>query len=268
MRLWSQGEARVVCNSQPGAGEPALAAVGYQVTDPAAAAERAERLLAPRVHRTTYAGEEELRAVAAPDGTEVYLGRRAGWVDEFDGGRPARDTEVVTTIDHVNLVQPWQHYDEAVLFHASLLALETQSSTEVAGPAGLVRSQVMRSTDGRVRMPLNLLPVGHPGLAQHVAFACDDVLGLGRAAVARGLRPLTVPGNYYDDLAARFDLDPDLLERMREVGVLYDRDEGGEFLHLYTATVGGVFFEAVERRGDYDGYGAPNAPVRMAAQLG
>ena len=268
VRLWSQGEARVVCTSQPGADEPALAAVGYQVADPAAAAERAERLLAPRVHRTTYAGEEELRAVAAPDGTEVYLGRHAGWVDEFDGGRPARDPEVVTTIDHVNLVQPWQHYDEAVLFHASLLALETQSSTEVAGPAGLVRSQVMRSTDGSVRMPLNLLPVGHPGLAQHVAFACDDVLGLARAAMARGLRPLAVPGNYYDDLAARFDLDPDLLQRMREVGVLYDRDGGGEFLHLYTRTVGGVFFEAVERRGGYDGYGAPNAPVRLAAQLG
>ena len=155
-----------------------------------------------------------------------------------------------------------------MLFHASLLSLETQSSTEVAGPAGLVRSQVMRSTDGRVRMPLNLLPVGHPGLAQHVAFACDDLLGLARAAVDRGLRPLPVPGNYYDDLAARFDLEPELLERMREVGVLYDRDDDGEFLQLYTRSVGGVFLEVVERRGGYDGYGAPNAPVRLAAQLG
>ncbi len=267
VRLWTRGDARVVCNQQAGAGEARLAAVGYQVADPDAAARRAERLLAPRVHRTTYAGEEELRAVAAPDGTEVFLGRRAGWVDEFDGGRPRRDGVGVTAIDHVNLVQPWQHYDEAVLFHTSLLSLETQSSTEVAGPAGLVRSQVMRSADGRVRMPLNLLPVGHPGLAQHVALACDDVLGLAREAVARGLRPLPVPGNYYDDLAARFALDGELIERMREVGVLYDRDADGEFLHLYTRSVGGVFFEVVERRGGYDGYGAPNAPVRLAAQL-
>ena len=268
VRLWTRGEARVVVNELPGAGEAALAAVGYQVADPDAAAVRAERLLAPRVHRTTYAGEEELRGVTAPDGTEVFLGRQAGWLAEFDGGRPARDTRGVTAIDHVNLVQPWQHYDEAVLFHASLLSLETQSSTEVAGPAGLVRSQVMRSADGRVRMPLNLLPVGHPGLAQHVAFACDDLLTLARAAVDRGLRPLPVPGNYYDDLAARFDLDPGLLEQMREVGVLYDRDDDGEFLQLYTRSVGGVFLEVVERRGGYDGYGAPNAPVRLAAQLG
>jgi 4-hydroxyphenylpyruvate dioxygenase len=30
--------------------------------------------------------------------------------------------------------------------------------------------------------------------------------------------------------------------------------------------VGSVFFEMVERRGGYDGYGAPNAPVRHAVQ--
>ena len=41
---------------------------------------------------------------------------------------------------------------------------------------------------------------------------------------------------------------------------------GGEFVHFYTATVGEVFFEVVQRRGGYDGYGAANAPVRLAAQ--
>ena len=46
-----------------------------------------------------------------------------------------------------------------------------------------------------------------------------------------------------------------------------DRDGGGEFLQLYTRSVGGVFLEVVERRGGYDGYGAPNAPIRLAAQL-
>ena len=30
---------------------------------------------------------------------------------------------------------------------------------------------------------------------------------------------------------------------------------------------GDVFFEVVERRGRYDGYGAGDAPVRLAAQL-
>ena len=35
----------------------------------------------------------------------------------------------------------------------------------------------------------------------------------------------------------------------------------GEFVHFYTATVGAVFFEVVQRSGGYDGYGAANAPV-------
>jgi 4-hydroxyphenylpyruvate dioxygenase len=83
----------------------------------------------------------------------------------------------------------------------------------------------------------------------------------------RGLEVLSIPGNYYDDLAARLDLEPSAIQLMRELDVLYDRVPGGEFLHFYTPIVGDrLFFEVVERRGSYDSYGAVNAPVRMAAQ--
>ena len=106
-------------------------------------------------------------------------------------------------------------------------------------------------------------PHGH---AQHIALACDDVVTLAREAQERGLRPLPVPGNYYDDLLARFDLASEQVATLRDLQLLYDRDAGGEYVHFYTPTVGGVFFEVVERRGSYDGYGAGNAPVRLAAQ--
>jgi 4-hydroxyphenylpyruvate dioxygenase len=40
-----------------------------------------------------------------------------------------------------------------------------------------------------------------------------------------------------------------------------------ELFHVYTTLIGpGLFFEVVERRGGYDGYGAANSPVRVAAQ--
>ncbi|RYP87760.1 sugar phosphate isomerase/epimerase and 4-hydroxyphenylpyruvate domain-containing protein [Nocardioides guangzhouensis] len=272
--LWTQGEARVVLNEQQARGAaPAVAAVGVEVTDPDASAARANRLLAPPVHRRTYAGEERLAAFSAPDGTEVFLGRvpdgpDATWTGEFRLGTTPAGPDLVTHVDHVNLVQPWQHYDEAVLFYSSVLGLAPQAPLDVAGPAGLVRSKVMRSADGRIRLALNLQPAGlRDRLPQHVAFACDDVVTLAQQARARGLRCLPVPDNYYDDLAARFDLDPALLATLRDLGLLYDRDGDGEFLHFYTATVGRVFFEVVERRGGYDGYGAANAPVRLAAQL-
>ncbi len=49
---------------------------------------------------------------------------------------------------------------------------------------------------------------------------------------------------------------------MRGLGILYDAPPGGgELLHFYTAPAGpGLFFEVVERRGGYDGYGV--APQR------
>jgi len=67
---------------------------------------------------------------------------------------------------------------------------------------------------------------------------------------------------------ARHALDPEFLDALRNHNLLYDRDErGGEFLHAYTETLDQRFFlEIVERRGGYDGYGAPNAAVRLAAQ--
>jgi 4-hydroxyphenylpyruvate dioxygenase len=139
----------------------------------------------------------------------------------------------------------------------------------VAAPTGLVRSQVMRTDDGAVRLALNVPPLAftHPqGFPQHVAFSSADVVAAATAARARGLRLLPIPANYYDDLIARFDLSAEQVQVMRALGILYDRNESGDFQHFYTETIGGVFFEVVQRRGSYDGYGAANAPVRLAAQ--
>ncbi|MBV9014807.1 MAG: 3-keto-5-aminohexanoate cleavage protein, partial [Alphaproteobacteria bacterium] len=63
------------------------------------------------------------------------------------------------------------------------------------------------------------------------------------------------------------DLDNGRIERLRASNLLYDSDGAAEFTHCYTKTLpGGFFFEIVERRGGYRGYGAANAPIRLAAQ--
>jgi 4-hydroxyphenylpyruvate dioxygenase len=51
------------------------------------------------------------------------------------------------------------------------------------------------------------------------------------------------------------------------LGLLYDRDPIGEFRHAYTDSFQDrFFFEIVERRDGYAGFGAANAAVRMAIQ--
>jgi 4-hydroxyphenylpyruvate dioxygenase len=101
---------------------------------------------------------------------------------------------------------------------------------------------------------------------QHVAFSTSDITTTAALVRELGLPVLDIPANYYDDLDARFALPPRLMADLREYSLLYDRDEHGEFLHFYTPVLGSrVFFEIVRRLGDYAGYGAANAPIRMAA---
>ena len=304
VQLWTMGHARVIINEQPPAldgapaaypetaSAPAISALGFDVDSPVIAAARAQQLKAPAVPRKSQADEEIFQGFAAPDSTEIFLCQgspdgTAAWTREFGEGleipAPGRPGQPSAVIDHVNLAQPWQHFDEAVLFYTSALALEPQPYAEVPSPTGLVRSQVMLTEDRGVRLVLNLAPLiqrdaaaGGAGAAagtgqrrtyqEHIAFAVDDLVATARAARDRGLDFLRIPANYYEDLDARFGLEPDFLATLRELNLLYDRDADGEFLHFYTATVGSVFFEMVERRGNYDGYGAPNAPVRHAVQ--
>jgi 4-hydroxyphenylpyruvate dioxygenase len=280
VQLWSMGQARVIINEQAAThAEPAIAALGFDVDSPVIASARAQQLKAPVVTRKVQADEEVFQGISAPDSTEIFLCQgspdgTAAWTHEFgEGLEQSSSTGPGAVIDHVNLAQPWQHFDEAVLFYTSALALEPQPFAEVPSPSGLVRSQVMQTSDGAVRLVLNLAPnqqapaqQAHKTYQEHIAFAVDDLVSAARSARDRGLEFLQIPANYYEDLDARFDLEPGFLATLRELNLLYDRDASGEFLHFYTATVGSVFFEMVERRGNYDGYGAPNAPVRHAVQ--
>jgi 4-hydroxyphenylpyruvate dioxygenase len=267
--LWLAGDARVVLNEQQARDQiPHVAAVGVQVPDAAATSRRAAELMAPLAYRRTYASEQVLGAAVAPDGTEMFWVTEPAWVEEFENGLPAAPTQV-RTIDHVNLSQPWQTLDDAVLFFTSVFGLSADVPTELPGPKGLIRSQSMRTTDGAVRLLLNVAPhvLDGAGMPQHVAFGCSDVIGLARSARERGAKFLPVSDNYYDYLTGRFGLDDTTVAELRDLGLLYDRDaSGGEFVHFYTRTIGTVFFEFIERRGDYDGYGIDNAPVRLAAQ--
>lgn len=275
VRLWEAGDARVILNEQVRTPGSRLVGLGFEVGDAAAAARRAQAIGAPQVFRRTYAGDYELPAVASPDGTEVYWNSQSAadsWLDEFEGRVPLADAAAEPglrgVIDHLNVAYPWQEFDEAVLFNTSVLALDSAPPSEVPGPRGLVRSQVMRTRDGAVRLAMNLAPPTAPELPRHVAIRVDDAVAAARRARARGLAFLPMPSNYYDDLDARFGLEPELLAELRELDLLYDRDAQGSFIHFYTPTIGDIFFEIVERRGDYDGYGAASAPVRLAAQRG
>jgi 4-hydroxyphenylpyruvate dioxygenase len=237
---------------------------------------RDETRLAPVVDRARGAGEADLATVAAADGTQIFFTEGAAapaWLRDFlpTGAAPPREAGI-THIDHIALTQPFDAFDEAALFYRAVLGLEPQQLVELAAPSGLLRNRAMRNAGGTVRIPLSVSLLRHgswrPGLRdpQHVAFGCRDIVATAAALQASGAPLLAIPDNYYDDLDARLALDPPLLDALRAGGILYDRDADGEFFHLYSEVLGSrLFFEVVQRTGGYDGYGAVNAPVHLAA---
>ncbi|WP_406496672.1 sugar phosphate isomerase/epimerase and 4-hydroxyphenylpyruvate domain-containing protein [Streptomyces sp. NBC_01604] len=273
--LWQQGEARLLVNTgtavrRDGTG---LAAIGLESPDPTVAARRAEALLAPVLPRRRAPEDAQLDAVLAPDGTELFFcatdrPELPNWRADFEDIAQAPAPGHAARIDHLALTQPWHHFDEAALFHRSVLGLHAQESVDVADPYGLMRSRAVTTDDGSVRIALTVgaAPTDDTVHAQHIALATDDVVAAARRFAEAGGRLLPIPANYYDDLAARYEFTDGELETYRELGILYDRDAHGEFRHCYTPTIGRVFFELVQRDGGYRGYGAQNAPVRLAAQ--
>ncbi|MFF3313553.1 bifunctional sugar phosphate isomerase/epimerase/4-hydroxyphenylpyruvate dioxygenase family protein [Streptomyces sp. NPDC002952] len=275
VELWEQSGARILLNRAVpnAAGEDAtsLVALGLDSPEPQLSAERADALLLPVLPRHRAPEEAVLNAVAAPDGTELFFcdAAKPSWRQDFSPTVPPHDgTGSLHAIDHVVLAHPWDQFDEAALFYRAVLGLKPHESVEVADPYGLLRSRAMTNGAGTLRLVLNMAKVGRRGLpGQHIAFADNDIRATARRLLDLPERvTLSIPDNYYDDLRARFELGEERHRELRELGLLYDRDEHGEFLHLYTTTIGQVFFELVQRIDDYRGFGMANAPARLAVQ--
>ena len=228
-------------------------------------------------------GELDIPAVRGVGGSLVYfldsssaLGRV--WDIEFtDTGDHGGNAAGLIAVDHISQSM---HYEEMLtwlLFYTSLLDLDKVPPQDVADPGGLVRSQVIEFADGSLRIILNasqsqrtqssrfLTELFGSGV-QHLAFATNDMLATVEQLERNGVNLLEIPDNYYDDLEAKTDLSPEQLDGLKAHNILYDRDGASEYFQVYTkAFESRFFFEIVERR-DYIGYGAANAPVRLAAQ--
>jgi 4-hydroxyphenylpyruvate dioxygenase len=282
VELWEAGEARILVNTgrraAPAAARFAVAAVGLDVNGAAALTQRAVALRAPLVPRHRNWDEADLVGIEAPDGVEIFLCEEgSAWRGDFDpcaGEQPLRVKARLTGIDHVAFAQPLTLFHESVLFYRSLLGLVPLESQELTSPNGLIRSQAL--TGGTpaetVRLVLNVpvLGGGRSGSRplQHVAIRSANIVETARAVSAAGLPVLPVPGNYYEDLAARLGLGDATIEAYRRCNILYDEDSAGRSLrHFYiSAARSCVLFEIVDREPGYAGYGAGNALVRMSAQ--
>jgi 4-hydroxyphenylpyruvate dioxygenase len=284
---WSQGDINLLINSSDnsfarshylthGSGACAIA---FQVDDVAGVMNRAEALQATTFRQAVGPGEMTIPAIRGVGGSLLYFLEPASpnWDIDFVSVGGDDGPGFLHHIDHISQSMRFEEMLSWEQFYTGLFDVQRAPQLEIADPLGLVKSQVLQNKDGSLQLVLNastatqtmssrFLSEFFGAGVQHIAFACDDIFTAVSAMRAAGASFLTIPENYYDDIDSRYELNPALLKAMRENGILYDRDDSGEFFQVYThAFDERFFFEIVQRRG-YKGFGAPNAGIRLAAQ--
>ncbi|HWU64090.1 MAG TPA: bifunctional sugar phosphate isomerase/epimerase/4-hydroxyphenylpyruvate dioxygenase family protein [Ensifer sp.] len=296
VELYTQGEIRIVLNTDKTGDTFADAsysvhgtnayAFGLKVANARDAVLRATMLGAPAFSEERKTGEVTVPAVESVGNGVIYFLDDTPdlsdiWNREFRA-LPAPSTTAganLTRIDHLAQTTQYQEMPTLLLFYQSIFAVRRTPMVDVVDPGGLVRSQAiegdpaplfrvtLNGADNRKTFAGKFLAESFGTSIQHIALATDDIFATAARLNEIGFQALPISRNYYDDLEARFGLDPDFSDALRVASILYDRDENGEYFQIYSRTFGeGFFFEIVERRGGYAGYGAMNAPFRIAAQ--
>ncbi|HEX3464361.1 MAG TPA: 4-hydroxyphenylpyruvate dioxygenase [Candidatus Elarobacter sp.] len=156
----------------------------------------------------------------------------------------------------------WCDYYANALGFTQLIGFDDKDiSTEYTA----LRSKVMQSPSGKVKMPINepaeglkrsqieeyLDFYGGPGI-QHVAIATGDIVETVRALRGNGVELLETPASYYDTLGERVGAIAEDVAILRELNILVDRDDKGYMLQIFTKPLQDrptLFFEIIQRRG-------------------
>ncbi len=294
VELWRQGAINLVVNSETTgfAAEalaehgPSVCDMGLRVSDAGQTVTRATMLGAPAFSQPVGAGELDIPAIKGVGGSVVhFIDEKSDlhrvWDIEFDAVPKAEATPPagLRRIDHIAQTMRYQEMQSWLTYYTSTFAMEKAMGVDVADPSGVIVSQALASPEGEVRLNLNgagerrtfagaFLADQFGAGVQHIAFLTDDIFETSEHLAATGFQRLKIPANYYDDLAVTFPLEPNLVERLHTGDILYDRDAGSEYFQIYSTPIfRGFFFEIVQRRGGHQGYGARNAPIRLAAQV-
>lgn len=258
---------------------PSVCALTLRVDSVERALERARAMECPTHVGRIGPGEALIPALGGVEGSLIYVldGGGTDWRDDFVAEPDAAPEGGLKAIDHLSNVVRRNEFLSWSLFYKTVLGLSAEAQVEIADPHGAFYSRSMRSPNNAFRIALNIGDGGATGVSrfldtfggagyQQIALSTEDIFGVVEAAHAKGVPFLPIPDNYYDDLATRFDIAPDVLSRMRMLGVLYDRVKDGEFFHIYAQAFQGRFFFEIVQRHNYDLFGAANTPVRLAAQ--
>lgn len=187
-------------------------------------------------------------------------------------------------IDHCVGNQDWDEMEGACEYYERMLGFHrfwSVDDKDICTEYSALKSIVMASPNDVVKMPINEPAYGkkqsqieeyiafNSGAGvQHIALRTTDILATITNLKARGVEFIKVPDTYYAAMrerlartakANRWELQEDF-DRIRELDILIDFDEGGYLLQLFTKHLMDrptVFIEIIQRR-NFEGFGAGN----------
>ena len=174
----------------------------------------------------------------------------------------------LASVDHIvgnvelGAMNRWVDFFANTMGFSQLLHFDDEDiSTEYSA----LMSKVMTNGNGKIKFPINEPAEGKkksqiqeyldyymgPGV-QHVALSTGNILQTVQTLQDRGIKFLTVPTTYYDELEARVGKIDEPTEELARLGILVDRDDDGYLLQIFTKPVQDrptVFYEVIERHG-------------------
>ncbi len=183
-------------------------AFGLMVDDAAAAHARALQLGSEDFRQAVGPGEMQVPAIRGVGGGIVYfLDEKSAlaniWDVEFEPlaeTEPSDRTVGLTRIDHLAQTTRYEEMLTWLLFYTSQLATRKTPMVDIIDPAGVVRSQVVETDDGRLRITLNgaenrntlagrfIAETFGSGI-QHIAFETDDIFATAEALAKMASSP-------------------------------------------------------------------------------
>jgi len=296
VELWRQGGINLITNYEPKSPAwyfsrehgPSACGMGFRVKDARKAYDHLLKQGAEPVEMRTGPMELHIPGIRGIGNSIIYL------IDRYDTGQdelsiydidfeyePGVDRNPVGAgfklVDHLThnvyggRMKYWADYYEKLFNFREIRYFDIKG--EYTG----LTSKALTAPDGKIRIPLNEEGEGGKGQIeeflreyngegiQHIALICDDLVACWDRLKKLGVPFMTAPPKtYYDMLDERLPGHGQSVAELQKRGILLDgTTEGGEprlLLQIFAqAQVGPVFFEFIQRKGDYkDGFGEGN----------
>ncbi|MBU1286436.1 MAG: 4-hydroxyphenylpyruvate dioxygenase [Alphaproteobacteria bacterium] len=296
VELWRQGGINLITNYEPKSPAwyfsrehgPSACGMGFRVRDARKAYDHLLAQGAEPVEMRTGPMELHIPGIRGIGNSIIYL------IDRYDTGKnelsiydidfeylPGVDSQPkgagFKLVDHLTHNVYGGRMKYWADFYEKLFNFREIRYFDIKGEYTGLTSKALTAPDGKIRIPLNEEGEGGKGQIeeflrefngegiQHIALICDDLVACWDRLKTLGVPFMTAPPEtYYNMLDGRLPGHGEPVDELKMRGILLDgTTEGGEprlLLQIFAqAQVGPVFFEFIQRKGDYkDGFGEGN----------